>query len=182
MSRKSLHRRQRVVVEGVQIVDSVVEDDSNDEDEADDSSEEKDQVSEATVEVTGKVIVVGPDGKKSEYQIGDQLPDGLKILFTPQNKLPAGKTMILHTESKGGQEGDESTAEVQTITITGEELPAGDAEPEQRLMIGDHCEAANELLRGHLKLENKGLVVIEIVPDSPQPLWACRRTTCSEGQ
>lgn len=154
-----------VVVEGVQIVDDAVQDDAEDKDE--DSGEATDETAEATIEVTGKVIVVGPDGKKSEYQIGDQLPEGLKVLFTPQGKLPAGRTMILHSESKGGEGGDQKTAEVQTITITGEELPAGDAEPEQRLMIGVHCEAASELLRGHLKLENKGLVVIEVVPDSP---------------
>ncbi len=46
---------------------------------------------------------------------------------------------------------------------------------QERLMIGVHCAEADELLRGHLKLGETGLVVLDVVPESPSALVGIRK-------
>ncbi len=94
--------------------------------------------------VTGKIVIKGPDGKVKEYSLEDKLPDGIRVL----------------TEKIQGKTGDGHAASVFVVDTD-------DAEVEERLMIGVNCDAADDVLRAHLKLGESGLVVREVVENLP---------------
>lgn len=134
-------------------------------DEAEASDEEE---AESTSKVSGSIVIIGPDGQKTEYKIGKEMPEGLKLLLSPEHKGVAGSQIsIFRTDSVEVQndESPEENKKSRSISI----ISSDDAEeaPQQRLMIGVHCEEGSELLRGHLKLNGAGLVVLETVSDSP---------------
>lgn len=100
------------------------------------NSDDEDDV-EVTSSVSGKIVIVGPDGKKQEFELGDQLPEGLtKFNLSGKNNL----SMFLH----GTEQMDES-----------------------RYMIGVMCEPATEVLRSHLHLGERGLVVTSVSEEMP---------------
>ena len=94
--------------------------------------------------VTGKIVIMGPDGKVKEYSLEDKLPDGIRVL----------------TEKIHGKTGDDNKASVFVFDTN-------DTEVEEQLMIGVHCDAADDVLRAQLKLGESGLVVREVVENSP---------------
>ena len=94
--------------------------------------------------VTGKIVIMGPDGKVKEYSLEDKLPDGIRVL----------------TEKIQGKTGDGHEARVFVFDTD-------DAEVEEQLMIGVHCDIADDVLRAQLKLGESGLVVREVVENSP---------------
>lgn len=140
--------------------DTVVSDD-----EAEASSE---QETESTSKVTGSIVIIGPDGQKTEYKIGKEMPEGLRLLLSPEyNGAAGGQISIFGTGSIEVQNdgSPEENKKSRSISI----ISSDDAEeaPQERLMIGVHCEEGSELLRGHLKLNGAGLVVLETVSDAP---------------
>ena len=99
----------------------------------------------------GKVVVVGPDGQKKEYDVNGA--EGQAIL------------MELHGD-KGEDHGTEKH-EVIVKNVIAERDAEVDVTEEERLVIGVQCEEASELLRGHLKLGVTGVVVLEVRDETP---------------
>lgn len=99
----------------------------------------------------GKVVVVGPDGQKKEYDVSGA--EGQAILM----ELHDGK-------------GDAKVREGHEVIVKNL-IADGDADvdvtEEERLVIGVQCEEASELLRGHLKLGVSGVVVLEVRDETP---------------
>ncbi len=98
--------------------------------------------------VSGKIVIIDANGKRKEFQFnGDQA----RVLQSIQN--PAN-------EDAGGSD---------DVIIMGEEKQEGlpESETEERYVLGVQCEEANELLRSHLKLGNKGLVILEVREETP---------------
>ncbi|MFY9254839.1 MAG: PDZ domain-containing protein [Fuerstiella sp.] len=94
-------------------------------------------------EITGKMIIVGPDGKKTEINLGDKLPEGIE--------LPEGIKMHF-----SGKDGDKSSVMMWNGLSKG-----------PRYMIGVICEPADEVLRAHMELGDVGLVVTSISDEMP---------------
>ena len=87
---------------------------------------------EPRTSVSGRIVIVGPDGKRQEYDLSDKLPDGLKGV------------------------------------VGGLIIPGGEVDSDEpRFMIGVNCEPVGELLRSHLKLGERGLVVNRVSTDMP---------------
>lgn len=105
------------------------------------SSTQDSDESEPNKTVSGKIVVVGPDGERKEYDLGDKLPDNLRLNI---NDLTKG------------------------IVISGEDLLTGKDTP--RFMIGVMCQPASKVLRSHLKLGEKGIVVTNVSRDMPAAL------------
>lgn len=99
----------------------------------------------------GKVVVVGPDGQKKEYDVNGK--EGQAIL------------MELH-DANGEAEGAEEQEIVVKSLIAGSDAEV-DVTEEERLVVGVQCEEAPELLRGHLKLGVSGVVVLEVRDETP---------------
>jgi membrane-associated protease RseP (regulator of RpoE activity) len=104
---------------------------------------EKDGDDEKPAKVSGKIVVVGPDGKTKEYKLNDELPEGVRVLINDDDEDGGGK-------SKG------------VFVFDSNEFVA-----KERLMIGVHCDAADGVLRSQLKLGEAGLVVLEVIDESP---------------
>ncbi|MBL8811325.1 MAG: PDZ domain-containing protein [Planctomycetaceae bacterium] len=98
----------------------------------------------------GKVVVVGPDGQKKEYDVNGA--EGQAIL------------MELH-----GDKSEAGVAEHEVIVknLISDSDADVDVAEEERLVIGVQCEEATELLRGHLKLGAAGVVVLEVRDETP---------------
>lgn len=98
--------------------------------------------------VSGKIVIIDADGKRKEYRFdGDQA----RMLHSTQN--PASTNV----ESTDASQADSSSAPASLLESTSEE----------RYVLGVQCEESSELLRGHLKLGNKGLVVLEVREETP---------------
>lgn len=101
---------------------------------------------EPQVKTEGRIVVIGPDGVKKEYDLN----------------APEGRALIL--EMEGGLD----ALKVLEGQAVGSSKAAADAEPaKERVMIGVACEEAPQLLRKHLKLDNAGLVVLSVSDKSP---------------
>jgi hypothetical protein len=96
----------------------------------------------------GRIVVVGPDGIRREYDLNDA--EGRAVIL----KMDGGTDALAELESLSGRaaEAAENVAPQQT---------------EERMVIGVICEEASQLLRRHLKLENAGLVVIGVSEGRP---------------
>ncbi len=109
---------------------------------------------EPRVKVGGKVIVVGPDGKRKVYDISGK--DGQAFQFH------------LGADDKGVLK---SLHDV-LIMKEGHELPgvpgaeSGDVQ-EERFVIGVQCEEAGEVLRGHLHLGDTGVILMDVRDETP---------------
>lgn len=100
-----------------------------------------DEDGEPQEKVAGRIVIVGPDGKVEEYSLDDKLPEGVRVLI-----------------SKDDEDAEDEIAFV----------AEGEADiEEERLMIGVHCDLADDVLRSHLKLGDAGLIVLEVIDDSP---------------
>lgn len=102
------------------------------------SSTQESDDSEPKNTVSGKIVIVGPDGARKEYDLGDKLPDNLKLNI---NDLNNGIVI-----SENG-------------SLAGQDTP--------RLMIGVMCQPASKVLRSHLKLGEKGIVVTNVSRSMP---------------
>lgn len=101
---------------------------------------------EPQVKTEGRIVVIGPDGVKKEYDLN----------------APEGRALIL--EMEGGLD----ALKVLEGQAVASRKTAANAEPaKERVMIGVACEEAPQLLRKHLKLDNAGLVVLAVTDNSP---------------
>ncbi len=101
------------------------------------------------VRVEGKIIVIGPDGEKREFDFGRNFP---KDFMGPRVKMsPRGPGRFHHDED----------ASPRGFFPAEPEFAAGD------YMIGLHCDPADDTLRSQLRLGEKGLVVRTVVDGSP---------------
>ncbi len=101
--------------------------------------------------VAGKAIIVGPDGAVQEIEIGDGNMGQFKVeipdLEVPMNLLPELPRHMQRLFSDAG--------------LPKEIAPS-------KYFIGVHCEKVDDPLRSHLQIEaGRGLIIKEIVPDSP---------------
>jgi hypothetical protein len=101
---------------------------------------------EPQVKTEGRIIVIGPDGVKKEYDLN--APEGRALILDMEGGLDALKIL-------DGQ----APATPKATTET--------AAPQERVMLGVACEEAPTLLRKHLKLDNTGLVVLSVSENSP---------------
>ncbi len=105
------------------------------------SSDSNAEESPAKNKVTGKVMIIGPDGQKQEY-----------LIDAGQPAIPGRLGKLRITEGKFESERDEELAATKE---------------EERWVIGVQCEEAGDLLRTHLKLGIKGLVVRNVREETP---------------
>lgn len=98
--------------------------------------------------VSGKVVIIDANGKRKEFQFNG---NHARVLQSVQGKSidEAGETS--DAEEKADQ--------------NHQALP--EPETEERLVLGVQCEEASELLRTHLKLGSKGLVILEVRDETP---------------
>lgn len=98
------------------------------------------------VKTEGRIIVIGPDGVKTEYDLN--APEGRALILQMDGGSDALK--VLEGQApKAGKKGSDAA-------------PAS-----ERVMIGVACEEAPQLLRKHLKLDKAGLVVLSVTEKSP---------------
>ncbi|MFN9158535.1 MAG: PDZ domain-containing protein [Planctomyces sp.] len=88
-----------------------------------------------------RIVIVGPDGVRREFDGEDK--EGRSMIL----QIPDGEALLKQLESGAGAE-------------------AAEEEPE-RLMIGVRCEAADVRLKKHLKLPEAGLVVLRVEEGTP---------------
>ncbi|MFM7056154.1 MAG: PDZ domain-containing protein [Planctomycetota bacterium] len=98
------------------------------------------------VKTEGRIVVIGPDGVKKEYDLN--APEGRALILQMEGGLDALKVL-----------------DGQAATAPGDPAAAGAVA--ERVMIGVACEEAPLLLRKHLKLDNVGLVVLSVGDQSP---------------
>ena len=118
--------------------------------------------SDETPKIVGKIVLTTPDGKVVEYDLNQtEMTSGFwtmdsidlpLVLGGSAAKSQVGQALI------GPAEDSAQSAELAELTQANE---AG-----ERLMLGVHCETADELLRKHLKSGDNGLAVLEVVNDS----------------
>ena len=98
--------------------------------------------------VSGKIVIIDANGKRKEFQFnGDQA----RVLQSMQNPADA--------EAGGPDDAEEKVDEKNEDLL--------EAETEERFVLGVQCEEASELLRSHLKLGNKGLLILEVREETP---------------
>lgn len=98
--------------------------------------------------VSGKIVIIDADGKRKEFQLNGDQGRVLK-----SNQKPG------RAEAGGSDDAKETAAEKQ------DDLQ--ESETEERYVLGVQCEEASELLRTHLKLGNKGLVILDVREETP---------------
>jgi hypothetical protein len=98
--------------------------------------------------VSGKIVIIDAEGKRKEYQFnGDQA----RMLHSVQNPTTND------AETADGSQAEDDANSGTLLQSTNEE----------RYVLGVQCEECGELLRSHLKLGNKGLVILEVREETP---------------
>jgi hypothetical protein len=98
--------------------------------------------------VSGKIVIIDAEGKRKEYQFnGDQA----RMLHPVQNPTTND------AETADGSQAEDDANSGTLLQSTNEE----------RYVLGVQCEECGELLRSHLKLGNKGLVILEVREETP---------------
>lgn len=98
--------------------------------------------------VSGKIVIIDANGKRKEFQFnGDQA----RVLQSLQNSANADVGGADEVEEKGDEKYEDLVR----------------AETEERFVLGVQCEEASELLRSHLKLGSKGLVILDVREETP---------------
>ena len=98
--------------------------------------------------VSGKIVIIDAEGKRKEYQFNGDQARMLPPAQNPEN---------VEVEAEDGAKADGGS----------NSGPLPESTTEERYVIGVQCEESSELLRGHLKLGNKGLVVLEVREETP---------------
>ena len=98
--------------------------------------------------VSGKIVIIDAEGKRKEYQFNGDQARMLQPALNPAN---------IEVETTDGSKADGGSN-------TG---PLPESITEERYVLGVQCEESSELLRGHLKLGNTGLVVLEVREGTP---------------
>ena len=125
--------------------------------------------------VAGKVIVISPDGTRREFDLNQQLPEGIRGVInghrTEMQGADGRQPGILRWQTGKPDPNSVDLPRRRTMIRQGTQIqfqPSSDNRvAEKRLMIGVHCGETDELLRAHLKLGESGLVVVDVVPKSP---------------
>jgi membrane-associated protease RseP (regulator of RpoE activity) len=102
------------------------------------SSTTQDGDAEPQTSVSGRIVIVGPDGERREYNLDDELPGDLKLNL---NNITNG------------------------IMISPDKTQTDDDKP--RYVIGVVCQPVDKVLRSHLKLKGTGLVISRLSHDMP---------------
>lgn len=128
---------QEVIVE----VRSSTEESSSDESADDDVKPAK--------KVRGRIIMIGPDGERKEMELDE------KQLMKFHLDVNDGKAVLKK---------DDSAEDAEAAT---DKPDLDEPETEERYVIGVQCEEADDILRKHMKLEGKGLLVLEVREKTP---------------
>lgn len=113
-----------------------------------DADAEETQETKPKSRVSGKIVIIDAEGKRKEYQFnGDQA----RMLHPAQN--PATND----AETADGSHAEDDANSGTLLQSTNEE----------RYVLGVQCEECGALLRSHLKLGNKGLVILEVREETP---------------
>lgn len=95
----------------------------------------------------GRIVVVGPDGIRREYDLNDA--EGRAVIL----QMDGGTDALAELESLSGRAAGAENTGLQAT--------------EERMVIGVVCEEASKLLRRHLKLDDAGLVVLGVSEGRP---------------
>ena len=110
------------------------------------------------VQMNGKIVVIGPDGKRQEFAISGN---------------EAGKVFKIVTGVEAAGSEDQQAIYIDSIVRTRKlhdaSGTASDGEPvgDARMAIGVQCEDVPDALRSHLDLEEKGIMVVYVREQSP---------------
>ncbi len=110
------------------------------------------------VHMNGKIVVIGPDGKRQEFAISGN---------------EAGKVFKIVTGEEATGHEDQQTSHIDSIVrilkLHDGSGTASDGEPvgEARMAIGVQCEDVPDALRSHLDLGEKGIMVVHVREQSP---------------
>ena len=113
---------------------------------------------QAKVQMDGKIVIIGPDGKRQEFAISGH---------------EAGKVFKIVTVEEATGNEDQHAGHIDTIVrIMQRDDASGttsDAEPmgEARMAIGVQCECVPDALRSHLDLNETGIMVVHVREQSP---------------
>ncbi len=120
--------------------------------------------------VQGKIVIVGPDGKRQEIEIDKESDEPPEDVLLPRH-IP--RVRVVAPYGAPGQAARIPVPAPQTV-LSGQQpyriaiakafAKRGDAE---QFMIGVHGEAADAALRAQLKLGDAGVVVKSVLADSP---------------
>ena len=110
--------------------------------------------SQAKVHMNGKIVVIGPDGRRQEFTISGN---------------EAGKVFKIVTGEESTGNADQQASHINSIVrilklhnASGEE-----SVNEARVAIGVQCEDVQESLRSHLDLGENGIMVVHVREQSP---------------
>jgi hypothetical protein len=109
------------------------------------------------VQVRGQMILIGPDGKKQEYEFNG--PNSVVLMKSFRDgtvDINSERVVVTSDEMLNGKEAESARAGSTDAT-----------EGEERFVIGIQCAEADELLRIHLHLGDKGVVVINVRENTP---------------
>ena len=126
---------------------TVYEEEGGDEEKSDSDGETK-PAGKPKSRVSGKIVIIDANGKRKEFQFnGDQA----RVIQSMQKPAIA--------EVGAADDAKEKSAETQDDLL--------ESETEERYVLGVQCEEAGDLLRAHLKLGTKGLVILEVREETP---------------
>jgi len=109
------------------------------------------------VKVRGQIIVIDPDGKKREFEFNGTNPHDLMKKFQPDSaEMNSKRIVIIHGEFENGKGFEQARKGTADSTLF-----------EERFVIGIQCAEADDLLRLHLRLGEKGIVVINVRENTP---------------
>lgn len=117
-------------------------------DEKSDSEGETKAAGKPKSRVSGKIVIIDANGKRKEFQFnGDQA----RVLQSMQKPSIAE----VGTPDDAREKGEETQDDLL------------ETETEERYVLGVQCEEAGDLLRAHLKLGTKGLLILEVREETP---------------
>ncbi len=114
--------------------------------------------SQMKIHTKGKIVVVGPDGKRQEFAISGN---------------EAGKVFKIVTGDEATDNSDQTASHIDSLVrvLKLQHAPGtgSDGEPvsETRLAIGVQCEDVPEALRSHLEMGEKGIMVGHVREKTP---------------
>ena len=126
---------------------TVYEEEGGDEEKSDSDGETK-PAEKPKSRVSGKIVIIDANGKRKEFQFnGDQAR-----LLQSMQKPAIAEVGAPDDENEKGEGANDNPLESET---------------EERYVLGVQCEEAGDLLRAHLKLGTKGLVILDVREETP---------------
>jgi hypothetical protein len=106
----------------------------------------------------GKIVVIGPDGKKQEFTISGNAQGKMF-------KIVAGEESTGNADQQASH--IDSIVRILKLHDTSGTAPGGGPVGEARMAMGVQCEDVPDALRSHLNLGEKGIMIVHVREQSP---------------